>query len=49
MIEHNKFDILISIIWGFGIAALFHKTCAKEKYVIVENKNSNVKKCINCV
>lgn len=36
--EHNRiFVILISLIWGFGLALLFKKSCQNDTCVIVKS------------
>ena len=43
-------NIIISIIWGFGIACLFKKMCHTKNCVIIKSgiKNNNIKKNNKC-
>ena len=39
--------VIISIIWGFGIASLFRRVCRENNCIIVKGPNSdNVRKTI---
>ena len=38
-LDNRKIIILISIIWGFGIALLFKKVCQNDQCVVVKVPN----------
>ena len=45
--ENRYFIILISIIWGFGLALLFRKVCQNDQCVIIKvpplfDKSNNI-------
>jgi len=52
MLNQNQMTILISIIWGFGLAILLRKTCEQNKCVIYKvpktlEQNNNIIKSQN--
>ncbi len=42
----ERYNIIISVIWGFGLASIFRKVCKGRKCIVVKKNKNNLDKGI---